>query len=56
MYLENQKQYYLENRDKILEGRKEKMECGCGSVFLKVNKQLHYKSKKHEAFIMSSTV
>jgi hypothetical protein len=34
--------------DKVIEKRKEKMECGCGSLFRKEDKSRHYKSQKHQ--------
>ena len=48
------KQYYIKNRDKILEELKEKNTCECGCVVSKNNTPRHKQSKKHLVFIKQS--
>jgi len=38
---------YYKNKEKINEKAKETMKCECGSIFRKVDKSKHYKTKKH---------
>ena len=45
------KNYYNENKDKIQDQRKIKIECECGSKYTKSNKSQHLKSKKHINYI-----
>jgi len=45
------KQYYNTIKDTLLEKRKEKMTCECGSICRKADISTHYKSKKHINFM-----
>ena len=49
------KQYYIINRDRILERKKQKVMCCCGRSYIKVNKSRHYKSKQHINYIDSTS-
>ena len=50
------KDFWVENRDEILEKRKtDKYECFCGSIVRMVGKVGHERSKKHLQFIKDST-
>jgi len=52
--LEKMKEYRLENRDKILEKNKEKMTCICGKSFTRNFKSHHERTKFHCQFIQSA--
>jgi hypothetical protein len=46
--LEYHKKLYEKNREKILEKRKEKVECPCGSVVCRGSLTAHKKTQKHQ--------
>ena len=49
--MEQVKEYYTKNRDSILEKKNAKCECQCGGKYTHANKSMHFKSKKHIAFL-----
>ena len=51
--LEKQKDYYLKNKERIKEKNKEKINCICGSIFLKCNKSKHERLLKHKEYLSS---
>jgi len=48
---EQVKEYYSRNRDNILEKKNTKCLCECGGRFTNTNKSMHFKSKKHIAYL-----
>jgi hypothetical protein len=46
------KQYYYENKEKILE----KQNCLCGGIICKNTLNRHLKTKKHQDFIISRSL
>ena len=48
-----QRKYYQENKQLILQCRKEKFKCSCGSLCRISDKSSHFKTKKHQSFINS---
>ena len=44
------KKFYQENKNEILEKKKIKINCSCGSVIRKEDKARHFKSKKHKDY------
>jgi len=48
-----QRKHYNENKNKILEKRKEQFVCGCGLSLLKINKACHERSNKHQTWLKS---
>ena len=46
-------QHYIDNREQLLEQRKIKIECECGSVLRKSDKARHIRSTKHQDYINS---
>ena len=51
---EQRKIYYKENKQKKLEQKKQKINCVCGSIYRKIDKARHERSKKHINFILES--
>lgn len=51
--IKKNKQYWENNEDKIKEHRKQKVECECGSIYSRANKASHYKSIKHQGFVLT---
>lgn len=49
---EYNKNYYLENRKKILEEKKTPIVCKCGETITKSNMIRHKKSEKHQLKIL----
>ena len=49
--LENKKQYYIENKDKISERKKQKTFCECGYLVNKDHIVRHKRSNKHLTFM-----
>lgn len=49
------KDYYNTNKKEILEKMKTKYTCECGSIICKGTKSIHLKSKKHLAFVASTS-
>ena len=49
------KEHYEANKEKILLQKKQKITCECGSSFSISVKARHYRSKKHQNFISSSS-
>ena len=45
------KEYYQNNRVEILQKKKQKLTCACGSVVTKGNMLRHCRTKKHMVFI-----
>tara|TARA_R110000803_G_C11974821_1_gene320058 strand:+ start:389 stop:844 length:456 start_codon:yes stop_codon:yes gene_type:complete len=45
------KEYYLDNREDILEKKNKKFQCQCGGRFTKNNKSAHLKSKLHLQYL-----
>ena len=54
--LENNRKYYAENREKEAKRKKQKINCGCGSIFRLGEKAQHIRSKKHQNFILTNTI
>ena len=52
---EEKKQYYQKNKEKISIKNKEKITCDCGSGINKGHISQHYKSKKHQDYLVSLT-
>ena len=51
------KNYYLNNKDKLLSQAKEKVICQeCYCVYMKSNKTRHLASKKHKFIIMENKI
>ena len=48
---ECKKEYYSENREKILERCNKPFDCECGGKYTYASKARHLKSKKHQNFI-----
>jgi len=48
--LNYQKNYYINNKDKIAE----KFSCECGGKYTNINKATHFKTKKHLKYIKDS--
>ena len=47
------KQWYIENKDKFSDKRKQKFNCECGGKYTHSHKSQHLKTKKHLEFIES---
>ena len=47
------KEYYQDNREQILEHKKQKHNCECGGKFTNEHKARHFKTKKHKDYIES---
>ena len=47
LHKEKHKDYYIENKDKILEKHKQKIECECGLTYTFGHKSRHIKCKRH---------
>jgi hypothetical protein len=45
------KKYYQKNRETILEHKKQKVYCGCGSVIKIGNISKHQRTQKHQLFV-----
>ena len=54
--IEYHKKYYAENREKEAKRKKQKINCGCGSIFRLGDKAQHIRSKKHQNFILTDTI
>ena len=52
---EQKKIYYEDNKLEISEKAKEKITCICGSIYRKVDKAQHQRSKKHKTFLELTT-
>ena len=50
---EKGKEYYKLNKETIKEKKNEKFDCECGGRYLKSNKAIHFKTKKHLEYINS---
>ena len=50
-HIEERKEYYATNQDLILEKKKEKTTCECGSVINKCHLNRHQKTNKHLSFM-----
>ena len=48
--LAKKKEYYIENREAINAKMKEKFNCECGGKYIRINKSIHLKTKKHQKF------
>lgn len=46
------KEYYVNNKIKLLEDKKQKVICECGITYTKTNKQQHMNSAKHLAALV----
>ena len=46
---------YEQNKEMLLEKRKEKYTCECGPVLTKGNKSRHEKSKRHQDYLTKLT-
>lgn len=44
-------QWYNDNKEKVIEQRKQKSTCCCGGIYNISNKSRHCKSKKHQEFL-----
>ena len=44
------KEHYIENREAINAKMKEKFNCECGGKYIRINKSIHLKTKKHQKF------
>ena len=53
---EYNKEYYEANKDKILEQKKEKMICACGSMHTLHHKSRHERTQKHQQYIQQCNV
>lgn len=53
--LERDRKYYYNNKNKILENKKETITCKCGSVVTKHHIKRHERSKKHQTYIRSQS-
>jgi len=51
LFTERDKNNYINNRDKILETRKIKIHCDCGSIIRRGDISTHKKSKKHQNYL-----
>ena len=51
MNSDKNKQYYLDNRDKILKKKGQKFDCECGGRYTYSHKAEHLNSKKHKNYI-----
>lgn len=49
--LQYNRDYNKTHRDKILEFHKTKEDCACGGSYMRVNKGVHKKSKKHQEYL-----
>ena len=47
----SQYKYREENKERLNEKAKEKIQCECGGKFLKRHKSTHFKTKKHQSFV-----
>lgn len=47
------RKYYHENRESILEYKKQKVHCSCGSVICLGDVRKHQRTKKHKSFEIS---
>lgn len=47
------KKYYEANKDKIREKNKTKIECECGGCYTYPSKSRHFKSKKHQEYLLN---
>ena len=52
--LKQKKEYYHENKEKILEKKKEKLNCECGSTFIRCSKARHERTKKHQNYLLQN--
>lgn len=50
---QKRKVYLTENKDEISQRRKIKMTCECGSIFRKITKARHFRTKKHKTYLDS---
>ena len=50
---ERKKAWREANKEQINEKQREKVNCGCGGAFSKVNKLRHFKSLKHQKYLNS---
>ena len=50
---ENKKEYYENNKEKIKEYYNEKFNCECGAIICKSNKSNHFKSIKHQNYLLN---
>ena len=53
--MKQQQTYYLENKERIQERRRTRIECPCGACFNITNKPGHLKTRKHIAYLQSTT-
>ena len=51
---EYHKQYKLNNKNKISEQLKIKINCSCGSIINKISKNRHQKTKKHKQWVKNN--
>ena len=54
LFLGKEKQYRVNNRDKILEQKKQKMTCECGCSLNRDNIKRHKRAKKHLELLKQS--
>lgn len=52
--IEQKKGYYNLNRDKILQRNKRRLLCGCGSVVSYNYLKRHFKSMKHQNYLLNN--
>lgn len=50
---ETKKQHYIDNRELITEKAKTKIQCDCGVSYSYNNKTQHYRSQKHQNYILT---
>ncbi len=51
---EYDKQYYLDNKDKLKEYKNQKYTCECGQILSLQNKSKHKKSKRHQEYLKNN--
>jgi hypothetical protein len=54
--IERVKNYALNNPDKILERRRKKQTCGCGTTFNHFQQQRHFRTEKHKNWLKCQEV
>ncbi len=54
LILEKRKEYYLNNKEKIIKKHKEEFICDCGSCVRISDKSIHFKSKKHQNYLLNN--
>ncbi len=53
---QKQKQYYDENKKKVLEKMKEKFDCECGAKYTYGHKTRHINTAKHQSYLSSKVI